>query len=148
MLAPKIEETVRVDTNSIAQPQPMRERLSTETGSHGLTSANRPLSSTTAAVRAHSPSTNGPLNLDKIKQEKLKGTSNNSLDDARVSDGGVTKKKVKRKPEIELHETNFRQDKLPSQQGEEKHKPLKQAAALPQKSNIQSTALPSVEQSS
>ncbi|KAK4572699.1 hypothetical protein RGQ29_030932 [Quercus rubra] len=148
MLAPKIEETVRVETNSIAQPQPMRERLSTETGSHGLTSANRPLSSTTAAVRAHSPSTNGPLNLDKIKQEKLKGTSSNSLDDARVSDGGVTKKKVKRKPEIELHETNIRPDKLPSQQGEEKHKPLKQAAALPQKSNIQSTALPSVEQSS
>ncbi|KAF3974025.1 hypothetical protein CMV_002602 [Castanea mollissima] len=148
MLAPKIEETVRVETNSIAQPQPMRERLSTETGSHGLTSANRPLSSTTAAVRAHSPSTNGPLNLDKIKQEKLKGTSNSSMDDARVSDGGVTKKKVKRKPEIELHETNFRPDKLPSQQGEEKHKPLKQAAALPQKSNIQSTALPSVEQSS
>ncbi|GMY06662.1 ubinuclein-1-like isoform X2 [Fagus crenata] len=148
MLAPRIEDTVRVEANSIVQPQPMRERLSTETGSHGLTSTNRPLFNSTAAVRMHSPSTNGPLNLDRIKQEKLKGTSSNSPDDARVSDGGMPKKKVKRKPEMELDDTHFRPEKLPSQQGEEKHKSLKQAAGLPQKSNLQSTAPPSVEQSS
>jgi hypothetical protein len=72
MLAPRIEETVRVEGNSIAQPQFVRERSSTETGSHVFTSANRPVSNTSAAVRMHSPSTNGPLNLDRIKQEKLK----------------------------------------------------------------------------
>ncbi|XP_059453870.1 ubinuclein-1-like isoform X2 [Corylus avellana] len=141
MLAPKIEETVRVEGNSIAQPQSGRERLSTETGGHGLTPANRPVSNnTSAAVRMQSPSSNGPLNSDRIKQEKLKGTSSNSLDDARVSDGGMPKKKVKRKPEVELDETHFRPEKLASQQGEERYKPLKQAAGLPHKSNLPSTA--------
>jgi hypothetical protein len=148
MLAPRIEETVRVEGNSIAQPQSGRERLSTETGGHGLTSANRPVSNnTSAAVRMQSPSSNGPLNLDRIKQERLKGTSNNSLDDARVSDGGMPKKKVKRKPEVELDETHFRPEKLASQLGEERYKSLKQAAGLPHKSNLQSTAPSSVEQS-
>lgn len=146
MLAPRIEETVRVEGNTISQPQSVRERSSSETGSHGFTSANRPVSNTSAAVRMHSPSTNGPLNLDRIKQEKSKGTSSNSLDDARVSDGGMPKKKVKRKPEVELDETHFRQEKLSSQQGEERYKSIKQAAGLPHKSNLQSTA-PSVEQS-
>ena len=36
MLAPRIEEIVRVEGDSIAQPQSGRERLSTETGGHGL----------------------------------------------------------------------------------------------------------------
>ncbi|KAG2665905.1 hypothetical protein I3760_15G029800 [Carya illinoinensis] len=149
MLAPRIEETVRAEGNLIVQPQSMRERISSETGSHGLTSADRPVSSSTAAVRMQSPSTNGPLILDRIKQEKLKGTSSNSLDDARVSEGGMIKKKVKRKPELDLNETHYRPEKLPSQTGEERHKSLKQAAAgLPHKSNLQTTTPPNVEQSS
>ena len=52
-----------------------------------------------------SPSSNGPLNLDRIKQENLKG---------RVSDGRMPKKKVKRKLEVELDETHFRPEKLAS----------------------------------
>ncbi|KAF5467909.1 hypothetical protein F2P56_012113 [Juglans regia] len=148
MLGPRIEETVRAEGNSIVQPQSMRERISSETGSHGLTSADRPVSSSTAAVRMQSPSTNGPLILDRIKQEKLKGTSSNSLDDARVSDGGMIKKKVKRKPELDLNETHYRPEKLPSQTGEERHKSLKQAALPGHKSNLQTTPPPNVEQSS
>lgn len=148
MLGPRIDEAVRVEGNSIGQPQSMRERVSLEASSHGLSSANRPGSTLTAAVRMHSPPSNGPLIMDRMKQEKLKGTSNNSLDDARVSDGGMTKKKVKRKPDLNMEETHFRPEKLPSQQGEERHKSLKQAAGLPHKSNLQSTALPNLEQSS
>ncbi|KAG6671774.1 hypothetical protein I3843_16G024600 [Carya illinoinensis] len=156
MLARRMEETVRVEGNPIAQPQPTRERTSTETGSYGLTSANRPVTGSTAAVRMHSPSSNGPITLDRMKQEKLKGTSSNPVDDTRVSsDGGMVKKKVKRKPELDLNESLLRPEKLPSQQGEERHKSLKQAAAaaatagLPQKSNLQaSSAPPNVEQSS
>ncbi|PQM37678.1 uncharacterized protein Pyn_12724 [Prunus yedoensis var. nudiflora] len=111
MLAPRTEDTVRVEASSIAQQQYMRERLATEPSSHSLT--NKVVS-----------------------------------DDARVGDGALTKKKVKRKPEQELDETRIRPEKLPSQQGEERHKSLKQAAGLPHKSNLQSTVLPSVEQSS
>ncbi|XP_040998278.1 ubinuclein-1-like isoform X1 [Juglans microcarpa x Juglans regia] len=153
MLARRMEETVRDEGNSIAQPQSTRERTSTETGSHGITSATRPVASSPAAVRMHSPSSNGPIMLDRMKQEKQKGTSSNPVDDTRVlSDGGMVKKKVKRKPELDLNESLLRPEKLPSQQGEERHKSLKQAAAtagLPQKSNLQSSsAPPNVEQSS
>ncbi|GMN45522.1 hypothetical protein TIFTF001_014710 [Ficus carica] len=143
MVAPKMEEGIRVETNAILQAQYMRERLPSESSSHGT--ANKPISATTAA---RMPS---PLNVpsfDKPKQEKLKGSSSNSLDDARVGDGALTKKKVKRKPEMESDETRYRPEKLTSQQGEERHKSLKQAASLPQKANLQSNVLPSVEQSS
>lgn len=144
MLAPRTEETVRVEASSIAQQQYMRERLATEPSSHSLT--NKAVSGTAAAVRTPSP-INGP-SFDRLKQEKLKGSSSSSPDDARVGDGALTKKKAKRKPEQELDETRIRPEKLPSQQGEERHKSLKQAAGLPHKSNLQSTVLPSVEQSS
>lgn len=143
MVAPKMEEGVRVETNAILQAQYMRERLPSESSSHGT--ANKPISATTAA---RIPS---PLNVpsfDKPKQEKLKGSSSNSLDDAGVGDGALTKKKVKRKPEMESDETRYRPEKLTSQQGEERHKSLKQAASLPQKANLQSNVLPKVEQSS
>lgn len=144
MLARRSEENVRVEATSISQAQYMRERLATESGSHS--SANKPVSASTAAVRMPSP-LNVP-NFDKVKQEKFKGTSSHSLDDARVGDGTMLKKKVKRKPEVELDETRVRPEKLSSQQGEERQKSLKQAASLPHKPNLQSTVLPSLEQSS
>ncbi|XP_050364662.1 ubinuclein-1-like isoform X4 [Argentina anserina] len=144
MLTPKVEESVRVEASSVPQQLYMRERLATEPGSHG--SGNKPVSGTTAAVRIPSP-INGP-SFDRLKQEKLKGSASNSPDDTRVGDGAMIKKKVKRKPEQELDETRIRPDKLPSQQGDERQKPLKQAAGVPHKSNHQSTGLPSVEQSS
>ncbi|XP_024019109.1 ubinuclein-1 isoform X4 [Morus notabilis] len=144
MLALRLEEGIRVEASSMMQAQYMRERLVTESSSHGT--ANKPVSATTAAARMPSP-LNVP-SFDKPKQEKLKGSSSNSLDDARVGDGTLTKKKVKRKPETESDETRFRPEKLTSQQGEERQKPLKQAASLPHKPNLQSTVLPSVEQSS
>ncbi|KAM5564348.1 ubinuclein-1-like [Rosa sericea] len=144
MLTPKLEESVRVDASSIPQQQYIRERLATEPGSHG--SGNKPVSGTTAAVRIPSP-INGP-SFDRLKQEKLKGSASNSPDDTRVGDGALVKKKVKRKPDQELDETRIRPEKLPSQQGEERQKSLKQAAGAPHKSNHQSTGLPSVEQSS
>ena len=145
MLAPKIEETVRAEASSIIQPQYTRERLANESCSHS--SANKPVSSTSAsAVRMPSPM-NVP-SYDRVKEEKFKGSSSNSIDDARVGDGTLMKKKVKRKPEVELDETRIRPEKLPTQQGEERQKSFKQAASLPHKSNLQSNVLPSVEQSS
>ncbi|KAF3447040.1 hypothetical protein FNV43_RR12220 [Rhamnella rubrinervis] len=145
MLAPKVEEAVRVEASSIVQPQYTRERLATESCSHS--SANKPVSSTSAsAVRMPSPMS--ASSFDRVKQEKFKGSSSNSMDDARVGDGTLTKKKVKRKPEVESDEARIRPEKLPPQQGEERQKSFKQAASLPHKSNLQSNVLPSVEQSS
>ncbi|KAK0576370.1 hypothetical protein LWI29_016316 [Acer saccharum] len=142
MLIPKTEETVRAEASTVAQGQYMRERLGIDSSGHMLAQANKPISNTgTAAIRTPSPSANGS-NLDRVKQEKLKGSSSNSMDN-----GAMTKKKLKRKTESEFDGTHSRPEKLPALLGEERHKSLKQSAAIPQKSNFHSTA-PSYEQSS
>ncbi|KAJ9146219.1 hypothetical protein P3X46_028511 [Hevea brasiliensis] len=148
MLAPRLDETARVEAGSVAQQQYMRERLPTDTSGPVLALASKPVpNSSTAAVRAPSPSMNAP-NLDRLKQEKPKGSSSSPIDEAKmVVDGALTKKKVKRKSEQESNETHFRSEKLQSQSSEEKHKSLKQASVLPQKLNLQFTTS-SFEQSS
>ncbi|KAB2629209.1 ubinuclein-1-like [Pyrus ussuriensis x Pyrus communis] len=143
MLTPRTEETIRVE-RSITQQLLMQERMATEQNSQSPT--NKPTSGTTAALGVPGP-INGP-SFDRLKQEKLKGSSSSSADDTRVGDSALTKKKTKRKPEQELDESRIRPEKLPSQSGEERHKSLKPAAGPPHKSNLQSTVVPSVEQSS
>jgi ubinuclein len=87
--------------------------------------------------------------LDKLKQEKPKGSSSNSMDGAKMGvDGALPKKKVKRKPEQELDGTHPRSEKLHPQSSGERHKSLKHASGLPQKLNLQSSAPPSFEPSS
>lgn len=144
ILAPKTEETTRVEASSIQQPQYVRERMATESPNHNA--SNKIVSSPAAAVRMPSPL--NVTSFERPKQEKLKGSSSHPLDDAKVGDGALQKKKVKRRPEGELDEVRFRPDKLPSQQGEARQKSVKQPATLPHKSNLQSSVLPSVEQSS
>ncbi|XWS23682.1 hypothetical protein CRYUN_Cryun28dG0035900 [Craigia yunnanensis] len=147
MLAPRLEETVRVESASSAQPQHTRERSVTDAGSHVIPSTNKSISSTTtAAVRIPCPSTNGS-SLDRPKQEMIKGISGYARDAIKVADGSVPKKKVKRKPEMELDETHFRPEKLHLQQGDDRHKSTKQPVNLPPKSNLPPTAT-SFEQSS
>ncbi|KAJ7959177.1 Wound-responsive family protein, putative isoform 1 [Quillaja saponaria] len=136
MLASKQEEAVLADASSIAQQQTMRERVAPESGSHGFPSLNKPVSNmTSTAVRDPSPSIMNVPMVDRVKQEKIKGGSSNSPDDVRVPDGTLTKKKVKRKPELEVEGAHFPPEKLSSQQGDERHKSLKQSASnssLPQ----------------
>lgn len=149
MLAPKLEETARAEVGSVSQPQYVREKLSTDTVGPvlALASKSNP-NSTTAAVRVPIPSITAP-NLDRLKQEKPKGSLSNSMDELKMGvDGTLIKKKVKRRPEQELDDTHFRAEKLHSQSSEERHKSLKQTTGLPQKLNLQSTAPPSFEQSS
>ncbi|CAK7346917.1 unnamed protein product [Dovyalis caffra] len=149
MLTPKQEEGVRVESSSVAQPQHVQERLATDAAGPVLALASKPVPNSMAAVvRVPSPSANG-LVLDKLKQEKPKGSSSNSMDEAKMGvDGGLTKKKVKRKPEQELDETHLRSEKLHPQSGGERHKSLKHASGLSQKLNLQSSAPPSFEPSS
>lgn len=147
MLAPRLEESVQVESASSAHPQHTRERSSTDSGSHILPSTNKSISRTTAAaVRIPSPSSN-VSSLDRLKQEKLKGISSNAMDEIKMADGLLPKKKVKRKPEMELAESHFRPEKLPLQLGDDRHKSMKQHVNLPSKSNLPPTAT-SFEQSS
>ncbi|KAJ0085047.1 hypothetical protein Patl1_08272 [Pistacia atlantica] len=145
MLTPKTEDSVQIETDANAQPQYTRERLGSDSGSHSLATASKPVSNTTAAsMRTSSPSANG----DRLKQDKLKGSSSNSMDEAKMAvDGVMTKKKVKRKPEQDLDGAPLHPEKLPAQLSDERHKSQKLSASLPQKSNLQSTA-PNFEQSS
>ncbi|XP_057987087.1 ubinuclein-1 isoform X2 [Hevea brasiliensis] len=148
IMAPRLDETARVEAGSVAQQQYMRERLPTDTGGPVLALASKPVpNSSTAAVQVPSHSLNAP-NLDRLKQEKPKGSSSNPIDEAKMGvDGALAKKKVKRKSEQELDETYFRSEKLHSQSSEERHKSLRQASGFPQKLNLQLTTT-SFEQSS
>ncbi|KAA8546449.1 hypothetical protein F0562_002812 [Nyssa sinensis] len=143
LLTPKTEETVRFEASSIAQPQYTQEKLVNDSGNHGLMSFNRPVLNTSTAITAVRMPTSSLMNgpsLERPKQEKVKGSSNNS-NDMRMADA-ITKKKVKRKPEMELGEAHFLPEKLSSAQVEEKHKSQKQVTGLLQKPNPQSTAAP------
>lgn len=138
MLAPKQQENVRFDTNTITSQQNLRERSAPESSSHAYTSSgNKQVSNT---------STPSPMNG--LKQEKAKGSSSSSVDDVRAADGVLTKK-VKRKPELELEGGHLGAEKVASLQGEERPRSLKQSiGSLPTKSNLQPTSLPDLEQSS
>uniref|UniRef100_A0A5B7AJ93 Putative ubinuclein-2-like isoform X1 n=1 Tax=Davidia involucrata TaxID=16924 RepID=A0A5B7AJ93_DAVIN len=143
LLTPKTEETVQVEASSIAQPQYVQEKLVTDSSNHGLNSLDRPVSNTTSsttAVRMPSTLMNGP-SLDRPKQEKVKGNSGNS-NDMRTVDALTKKKKVKRRPELELGEVHFHPEKLTSAQGEERRKSHKQVGGPLQKPNLQSAAPP------
>ncbi|KAK7301431.1 hypothetical protein RJT34_12295 [Clitoria ternatea] len=137
LLAPRPEENVQVDDTS---QQKMRETVTIDSRSHA--SENKAISNTVTAVQVPNPSMDGP------KLEKAKGSSGGSLDDIRVADGALIKKKVKRKSEPELEGTHFRPEKVASLQGEEKPRSLKQSTSLNPKSNLQPTSLSGLEQSS
>ncbi|KAL3572794.1 hypothetical protein D5086_026698 [Populus alba] len=142
MLTPKQEEGVRIESGSVAQPH-VQERLATDMVGPVLALARKPVpNSIAAAAQFPSPSANG-LVVDKLKQEKPKGSSSNSMDGAKMGvDGALPKKKVKRKPEQELDGTHPRSEKLHPQSSGERHKSLKHASGLPQKLNLQSSAPP------
>nr|KJB29166.1 hypothetical protein B456_005G087800 [Gossypium raimondii] len=56
--------------------------------------------------------------FDRVKQDKLKGISSSAMDDEmKVAVASLPKKKVKRKPEMQLDESHMRPEKLPPQQG-------------------------------
>ncbi|TYI39955.1 hypothetical protein ES332_A02G131300v1 [Gossypium tomentosum] len=147
IMAPGLEESVRVESALSAQPQHTRERLATDSASQVLPSTNKLTSSTTAAaVQIPGPSTNGS-SLDRVKQEKLKGISSNAMEEIKVADSLLPKKKVKRKPETELDAAHFRPEKSSLQPGDDRHKSTKQPVNATPKSSLLPTTT-SFEQSS
>ncbi|TYH79662.1 hypothetical protein ES332_D03G078500v1 [Gossypium tomentosum] len=142
-----LEESVRVESALSAQPQHTRERLATDSASQVLPSTNKLTSSTTAAaVQIPGPSTNGS-SLDRVKQEKLKGISSNAMEEIKVADSSLPKKKVKRKPETELDAAHFCPEKSSLQPGNDRHKSTKQPVNVTPKSSLLPTTT-SFEQSS
>ncbi|KAK8366612.1 hypothetical protein V6Z11_A02G130100 [Gossypium hirsutum] len=147
IMAPGLEESVRVESALSAQPQHTRERLATDSASQVLPSTNKLTSSTTAAaVQIPGPSTNGS-SLDRVKQDKLKGISSNAMEEIKVADSLLPKKKVKRKPETELDAAHFRPEKSSLQPGDDRHKSTKQPVNATPKSSLLPTTT-SFEQSS
>lgn len=81
MLTHKTEDSVQIETGAIVQPPYTRERLGSDSGGHSLATASKPISNTTvASMRTPSPSANG----ERLKQEKLKGSSSNSMDETKA----------------------------------------------------------------
>ncbi|KAE8714332.1 hypothetical protein F3Y22_tig00110198pilonHSYRG00193 [Hibiscus syriacus] len=143
MLEPGVEESARVDSASSAQSQHTQERSAIDPGTQALLSTNKSLSNTAAAaIRVPSPSTNDS-SFDGRKQDKLKGISSSAMDDEiKMADASLPKKKIKRKPEMELDESHFQPQKLAPQQGiNDRHKSVKQPINLPLKSKIPTTAV-------
>ncbi|XP_019461794.1 PREDICTED: ubinuclein-1-like isoform X2 [Lupinus angustifolius] len=134
LLAPQQEENVQFDAGSITSQQNLQDKLGPESSSHVVGSMNKAVST--------SVTVNGP------KQEKAKVSSSSSLDDVKVADGVVVKKKVKRKAEPESEGNHICPEKQASLQGEERTRSLKQSAGLPLKSNLQPTSIPGPEHSS
>ena len=130
-MAPRQEESVQLEASS---QQNTRERLAPESSSLALSPVDKAASNTVTAVQVPSP-------MDGPKLEKAKGNSSSCLDDVRVVADGVSMKKVKRKPEIDLEGTHFHTEKMGSLQGEERPRSLKQSAGLPPKSNLQPASL-------
>ncbi|KAK6939922.1 Hpc2-related domain [Dillenia turbinata] len=145
-LTSKTEETVRAEANPVPQPNNIPERVISDSGAHGFPSSNRPISNTASAgARVPSSSSNSP-SLDRPKQEKVKGSSINSVEEVRTTDGAVIKKKLRLKPETEPSEVHTRPEKSSSQQGEDRQKSHKQNATVSQKLSLQSATIPSSEQ--
>lgn len=137
LLATKEGDTSRVDAGPIAQSVHIQEKIVVD---HSSTSTNKPVSSSAAvnaSARMHVSIANGS-DVNRLKQEKLKGVSGSSVD-PRGPDA-VPKKKMKRKHESELGESLFHSEKLTSAQAEEKNKTNKHTGCPTPKPNNVATS--------
>lgn len=127
-LSSKTEENRQGETSSVVQSQYAQEKLLSD--SHATTVDNKVVSVIAAVdAIANVPTTvvDGP-NMDRPKQEKVKGNSNDMK-----STETLARKKQKIKPELVLSEFDVRSDKLISQHGEEKNTSLKHVGSSKKK---------------
>lgn len=149
MLAQKAGGNVRVENKANAQPY-IPEKLVTDSTVHGLAPVNKPNSSSAAAsvaARMGTSFVNGS-SVDRLKQDKTKGSPSNSADIQQAKEVS-SMKKLRRKLEAMPGEPQFHQEKVLSVQGDEKYKPQKQVVASSlSRSNLQPAAPSSFEQHS
>ncbi|KAK4387333.1 Ubinuclein-1 [Sesamum angolense] len=132
VLAPKVE-----DAMNVTQAQHIHEKKLSDSRDQVSSLTSKPILGTAVAQGAgllHVTFANGS-NIDKLKQAKKNGSSSKGPIPAMPSEV-LPKKKVKRKPNAEVNETQFCLEKLVSQ-GEERRKHPKHAALPLTKSNLQ-----------
>ncbi|KZV16556.1 bromodomain adjacent to zinc finger domain protein 2B-like [Dorcoceras hygrometricum] len=126
VLTPKPDDVTRGEETNITQMSNLQEKLSVPRD-HAATSTSK---SNVSAALAH-PATCAPVSsgniqdMDKARQEKMKGNSGRNPVDAGPTDI-LPKKKVKRKPDSEMVEGQLHPEKVPPQAGErhKHHKPM------------------------
>lgn len=128
------EETRQVETNSVTLSQNVQDKLVTEPGAASVDKSISGVIAADAATKAPTVVVNG-ANMDRPKQEKLKGNSN----DMKITEL-LVKKKSKRKAESELGEALSRSDKLSSEHCVERKKSVKLSAGSSPKRDLQSVA--------
>lgn len=81
---------------------------------------------------AQLPSSSGHVSaVDAIKKEKIK---RKSTDNSKDIDGSLPKKRIKKKPEVDLNKMPSHSEKLSCREGEARSKLVKEDAGLSQKS--------------
>ncbi|GAB2270395.1 hypothetical protein Dimus_005296 [Dionaea muscipula] len=162
VMAAKIEQNVRVESSSGAQPSYVQDMLPTDSSAHAATShrfsssiataaATAAMTTSVATIALGAPNlSHSATNFDRPKQEKAKGIPSTSkplvrgADGSplvRGADGAPVRKKVKRKAESEVPgAANLHKQKLPAQQINDKKKSNKQSTipvSTTQKPNLQ-----------
>lgn len=138
-----------MEAGSVAQPQSTQERLVINSNNSGVSSASgsKQIPNSTATTRMPGPVMDSS-SLDGPRQEKSKASSSYHLGDAKMAESPLSRKKVKRKPEVNLHDGHAPPEKSPYLGSAEKYKSShKQATTPPSKLDLQTTA-PSFKQSS
>ncbi|KAK4429615.1 Ubinuclein-1 [Sesamum alatum] len=145
VLASKAENTIRGEAVNVNPALPVHDKLLAGPCDQGPPLTSKPVLSAavTPAARFPVPFANAP-NVDKPKQERVRGSSSSNPVDAVPTDV-VPKKKVKRKPNSETVEAQFRLDKLEVSQVEERQRHHKHMAVPLPKSDLQPAA-PSVSE--
>ncbi|KAL0351528.1 UNVERIFIED_CONTAM: Ubinuclein-1 [Sesamum calycinum] len=140
MLAPKAENTARGEAVSVNPALPVHEKLLAGSCDQALPLTSKPVLSAAVSPAARMPV---PLansqNVDKLKQERLKGSSSSNPVDAVPTDV-LPKKKIKRRPNSEIVEAQYRLDKHEVSQVEERHRHHKHMAVPLPKSDLQPAA--------
>ncbi|XP_068647514.1 ubinuclein-1-like [Aristolochia californica] len=147
----KLEATVRGENSMNALPRVIQDSgvqvfASTERPISSPMRTNQFLSSSKPSILAlHASYAEGP------RPEKVRGSAITSADELiKITEGGVVKKKVKRKPESDFVEVHGHHSKLSSQhRDKERQRSHKQhSATLHQKQSLPSTGIPGCEQPS
>ncbi|KAL8482227.1 hypothetical protein ACS0TY_028399 [Phlomoides rotata] len=129
VLATKMEGAIRGEASNVNQGS-QSDHVSPLTSKPVLSA-----SVSQAAAYVHAPIANVP-NVDKPKQERVKASHNSNSFDTVLVDL-LPKKKVKKKPNLDMGEAQFRLEKVVAPQAEERHKHV---AAPPPKPNLQPAA--------
>ncbi|KAI4320549.1 hypothetical protein MLD38_034018 [Melastoma candidum] len=133
----RTEETTKIEGTSLISQHHGREKSVADSGTYG--SAIKTIPTSMVPPRVPSPSAN--VSSERPKQEKTRVSSGSHFDGARLAEAALPKKKIRRKPEVDLNVMPFHSEKVTSNPVEET------IASHKQSSSLQPATAPSFEQS-